>query len=154
MKEIIANTFTPIYDELEDRIRLVINYQDMSNRVDLMITRSLILKLLPLADEFVIKHYGDNNSLDKISISTQKEEEPQENISQTDGVNLELFKTDEQLLHEVNFSYDANTKLTSLNLSSKHTKAIAILNHETLKQVFETIKTSIPNFSWGISSNF
>jgi hypothetical protein len=59
-KEIIAQTFTPIYDEVEDRIRVVINYQDIMNRVDYMITRKFILNIIPTIDEFILKHYSDH----------------------------------------------------------------------------------------------
>jgi len=156
MKEIIANTFTPLYDDIEDRIRVVINYQDMPNRVDFMITRSFILNLMPSADEFIMKHYGDSSDrLDNIKVSTpSKEENNQKNLSQTDGVNLELFRTDEELLREVNFSYDANTKLTHITFSSNTTKAKAALNSEMMEQIFDTIKVAIPNFAWGISGSF
>ena len=156
MKEIIANTFTPIYDELEDRIRLVINYQDMPNRVDFMITRSFIINLLPSADEFILKHYAKNEvDLNDIKISTPKKESNNEkNLSQTDSVNLELFRTDEQLLIEVIFSYDVNTKITSLTFSSKQIRAKAVLNADMMGQVFDTIKIAIPSFAWGISTSF
>jgi len=33
----MIQTITPIYDEIEDRIRLTINYQETQNRIDLMI---------------------------------------------------------------------------------------------------------------------
>ena len=44
-KIVSALVFTPLYDQLEDRIRLVINYSDYDNRIDIMITRNFILDL-------------------------------------------------------------------------------------------------------------
>ena len=54
-KVISAQTFTPVYDELEDRIRLSVNYQDVNNRIDFLITRNLIINLLPSIEEFIYK---------------------------------------------------------------------------------------------------
>ena len=151
MKEIAANSFTPIYDEIEDRLRLVINYQDMPNRVDFMITRNFIINLLPSADEFIIKYYGEDDNTPQEVLSSSKLEK---GLSKTDNVNLELFKTDEELLLEVNFSFDKNSKNTLLRLSSKNITSKSILEPKMLNQIFKAIKKSIPNFKWGLSNNF
>ncbi|MCK9473798.1 hypothetical protein [Sulfurimonas sp.] len=163
-REITAKTFTPIYDELEDRLRFVINYQDMQNRVDFMITRSFIINLISTAEEFMTKHYGtvDFQSVptqeNKKDSENQKNEESQENkdnvISKTDSVNLELLKTSEELLLEVNFSFDINSKHTLLTLSSKNITAKADLDGFMLLQVFQVMKSAIPFIKWGISYNF
>ena len=62
-KTILANTFTPLYDELEDRIRIVVNYQDIQNRIDFVITRKNIshtIKLRAKIGKKVINTYrGD-----------------------------------------------------------------------------------------------
>jgi hypothetical protein len=153
MKKIQANTFTPLYDEIEDRIRFTINYQDISNRVDFMITRAFIINLLPAADEFILKHYYDDIEVDTIKISVPSSEST-DTVSTTDSVNFELFQKDDELLIEVNFSYDTNSKLTIVTFSSSKTVAKAIFNSNSMKQVFDTIKNAIPNFSWGIAHNF
>ena len=72
----------------------------------------------------------------------------------TDIVNLELYKKDDELLLEVNFSYNVKTKLTVVTFSSKQTSAQGTFDFDTMEKVFYAIKSSIPNFSWGISSNF
>ena len=59
-KTIYIQTLTPLYDKVEDRIRLSINYQDIANRIDLMITRAFILQLLPIFEEFIYKHYPES----------------------------------------------------------------------------------------------
>jgi hypothetical protein len=152
-KNIIANTFTPLYDELEDRIRLVINYQDIHNRVDFMITRNFILNLSPAAEEFISKHY-ENATLAQDNITVNSQKDTNQSLSQTDNVNLELFRTDEVLLLEVNFAFDINTKQTVLTLSSKNISAKAILDAYTMSQTFKVIKSAIPNIKWGISHHF
>ncbi len=143
MKRIVtANTFTPTYDEVEDRLRLVINYQDMQNRIDLMITRNFVLKLIPTTEEFIGKFYEDEN-LDK-----------NESVSQTDSVNLELLRTDEELLLEVNFSFDSNTKQTLVTFNSKNIIVKASFDAGMMRQILSVIKSAIPYIKWGIAHNF
>jgi len=157
MKKIIANTFTPIYDEIEDRIRLVINYQDLNNRVDLMITRAFILNLIPATDEFIMTHFPEDGLYEETpSINTIKPTnfDSEKNLSKTDGINLELYKTDEELLREVNFSHNIKNKITTIKFSTNKTITIANLDYNMLKQITKTIKSSLPYFKWGISSNF
>ncbi len=148
-KNIIANTFTPSYDELEDRLRLVINYQDMQNRVDFMITRSFVLNLIPTAEEFIERYY---THLEPHII--QQTQNKNEAISKTDNVNLELLRTSEELLTEVTFSFDINTKLTIVTFNSKNSVAQATLDAVLLSQIFQVIKSAIPYIKWGISSHF
>ncbi|MDY0122989.1 hypothetical protein [Sulfurimonas sp.] len=148
-REIAAKTFTPIYDELEDRLRLVINYQDIQNRVDFMITRSFIINLISTAQEFIEKHYGVSD------FKTLPEQESKDKgTSKTDNVNLELLRTSEELLLEVNFSFNINSKHTILTLSSKNMTAKADLDGFMLTQVFQVMKSAIPYIRWGISYNF
>ena len=151
MNKIIANTFTPLYDEVEDRIILVINYQDAQNRVDFMITRNFILKILPAADEFLMRYYPEKQ-LQSLSIETS-EATPQESLSQTNSDNLEFFAKEKELLVNVNFSFE-NATTTTLLLSSQKSTTIATLDQTMLVQLIKTIKVTIPNFSWGIAINF
>jgi hypothetical protein len=148
-KNITAKTFTPIYDSIEDRLRLVINYQDIQNRVDLMITRSFILDLIPSAEEFIAKYYGE---LD-VEVNTQSEIK-ERSTSKTDNINLELLRTSEELLLEVNFSYDPDSKHTVLTLSSKNIVAKTELDSFMLQQIIQVIKSAIPYIKWGISHYF
>ena len=155
IKEVVAKTFTPVYDEIEDRIRLVINYQDIQNRIDFMITRSFIINLIPSVDDFTLKHYAsDYTDIDNMKVSINTNNNENKAVNRTDGVNLELLRTEEELLLEINLSYDASTKNTLLTFTSKNKKANCALDSKTIKQVFDTIKSAIPNFKWGIASNF
>jgi len=148
-KNITAKTFTPIYDELEDRLRLVVNYQDIYNRVDFMITRNFILNLIPSAEEFMARHYG------AVDFEIAPQVETKDKItSKTDNVNLELLRTSEELLLEVNFSFDINSKQTTMTLSSGNMVASASLDSFMLSQIFQVIKSAIPYIRWGISHHF
>jgi len=144
-----------IYDEQEDRLRLVLNYQDIQNRVDLMITRSFILNLIPAAEEFIAKYYADETSTENIiGVNSNNSNEENKSVSQTDGVNLELLRTSEELLIEVNFSFDANTKQTILVFNSKNVIAKTSLDAQMMRQTFNVIKSAIPYIKWGISHHF
>ena len=154
-KTIAANTFTPIYDELEDRLRLVINYQDIQNRVDFMLTRNLVLNLIPAAEEFISKYYADYIHVDGNSFVNNPDEiKTDKALSKTDGVNLELLRTNEELLLEVNFTYDANTNQTLVTFSSNNTTAKSLLDDSMMDQTFNVIKSAIPYIKWGISHHF
>jgi len=153
MRKISANTFTPIYDQVEDRIRLVINYQDIQNRVDFMITRSFILNLVPAAEEFMAKHHSEKPLLQN-SLKESVQGKQSDGLSQTDGVNLELLRTNEELLLEINFAFDLNTQQTIVTFSSKNTTTKASLDSITMQQTFSVIKSAIPYIKWGISYQF
>jgi len=148
-KNITATTFTPIYDELEDRLRVVINYQDIQSRVDFMITRNFILNLIPSAEEFIAKYYGAVDFEISSKIETKDKFK-----SKTDSVNLELLRTNEELLTEVSFNYDVNSKKTVVTLTSNSIVAKADLDGFMLAQIFQVIKSAIPYIKWGISYHF
>lgn len=150
MKKITVNTFTPVYDPTEDRIRLALNYQDAYDRADLMITRSFILKLLGAMEEFMLKHYGSGAE----PYEKQPPAQEQKGVSKTDGTNFELYKRDEELLLEVNFSYSPSTKDSTITFSSSGIQAAATLNEAMLKKFYEVLRGSIPFMSWGISPDF
>ena len=152
----MANTFTPLYDELEDRIILVINYEDIQNRVDFMITRSFILKLLPAADEFIAQHYDNSHTNNNVTIATtSSQENTNENgLSKTNNENLEFFAREKELLRELNFTFIADKGLTTLSFSSQESLVVASLDYNMFQQLIKALKTSIPSFSWGIATNF
>lgn len=151
---IVANTFTPMYDEVEDRLRVVINYQDINNRVDFMITRNFILNLAPSVDEFIFNYYSSNPII-KESFDINSNKKNDNNItSQTDRANLEFLRTNEELLVEVNLTYMPSTKKTLITFSSKNITTQALLEGLLLEQIFNLIKSAIPRFKWGIAHNF
>lgn len=153
-RQISGLSFTPKYDELEDRIRLSVNYDDYSNRVDLLITRSFILKLFPILDEYLIKYYKSDLPEVELPINDRVTKDQEENISVSDGSSLELYKQEDELLLEINFSFIKENSKTLVQFVSKSSVTTAQLDEKSLKQVFSIIKTTVPFFSWGISQNF
>jgi len=154
-REIKAQTFTPTYDGVEDRIRLSINYQDIHNRVDLMITRSFILNLLPSAEEFFLKRYAREFSTSQKQGTAQEQlKSEQKIVSTTDMPNLELLKREDELLREVHFSIDPKTKHTNIVLETNTTKVTATLDARMFEKLFDVLKNSLPFIKWGISPDF
>jgi hypothetical protein len=154
MKKIVANTFTPLYDAIEDRIRLVVNYDDYQNRVDLMITRSFILDLIPSIEEFYQKHY-DVAVSDEMALKVEQNVSPKQNATvETDSANLQLFQKDEQLLQEINLSFDANTQHTAVTFRTKEGVVVSRLDAQTFRDVIKILKSAIPYVAWGISYHF
>lgn len=153
-RDIKAISFTPKYDELEDRIRLSINYDDIQNRVDFMMTRAFILKLLPTLDEYMQRFYNlDLAPVKPAQTNTKEQAQSSESTSLTDGANLELYAQGDELLIEVKLSYVKKTNISIVQFISKQSVATAQLDANAMKQVFTIIKSTIPFFSWGISQN-
>lgn len=153
-REIIAKTFTPIYDELEDRIRLVVNYQSHNQRIDFMITRSFILQLIPTLEEYIEKHYATVAFEDNTTQVQQYNPSLEQNLSQTDSTDLQLYQMPEELLIKLDLSYLLQTKETLLVLSSAKSSSPIQLSESILRTFLKTLKSSIPYSLWGISPYF
>ncbi|MEA3354518.1 MAG: hypothetical protein U9Q33_11960 [Campylobacterota bacterium] len=157
-KIINANTFTPLYDEMEDRLKVVINYQDLNNRVDLMITRAFILKIIPSIDEFMMKHYSyEDEFIEENTVETpleQHNEDQQQTLSKTNNENLALLQKEKELLLQMDISYDNKSKNSTLKFTTQNYIIVSTLNEELFKQIVSIIKKSIPYIKWGISRYF
>ena len=166
-KAITLNTLSPSYDKTEDRIRLSINYQDIQNRIDLMLTRALLLDLLPSLEEYIEKFYFENteiktNTFQKKQIIKEKTTSTKaqnhiekEQIKKTNMDDLYLYKNTQELLQTITLNYNKESKITTLTfISNKDTKVIAKCDEVTLKNISNALKKTIPYFSWGISQNF
>ena len=144
MDIIEAKTFTSIYDEVEDRIRLIINLDNI-NRVDLMITRAFIIKIIPLLEEFYEKHYSDIET-DEVTINSDS--------SKAESKSSTVVKIKGELLMTINLSYNRNNQLTNIELISSKNKIVANFNREHFNSFIKLLKNSIPKFSWGLGFNF
>jgi len=178
-ESIIIKTFTPIYDAIEDRIRIAINYQDIHNRIDFMLTRAFLLQILVNFDEYLHTYYQDdlqniknplhieakdfyqenyskNSGENKLSkfYTDEKEEVLASDIKQTQKDDFELYISKEDLLYSINLKYEKKTKLTIFELVSKN-KYSAIIKTDLvmLKKLIESLKYSIPHIKWGISQS-
>ena len=152
-KTLNIQTITPRYDEIEDRLRISINHKEKDNRIDLLITRNFILKLLPIYEEYVIKAYYSD-----ISLTNKMPNDPfytilkpNTNTRITSHSQLKTYQQDAALLLEVHFSFIKKDKLTLFKCQTKETQASVKLTLETLKTIFSLIKSTIPYYDWGIS---
>jgi len=162
-KQITIKTLTPKYDKHEDRIRLSLNYNDLHNRIDMILTRSFLLKILPSIEEFTYKYYPNEPIEEELSpveltqqIKSDKINKTQKNkssyLSSTNTDDLELYKGIEDLLWTLNMSYDNTTNLSNLTLESKNKhKAKLKCDIHTLKNIIKSIKQSVPTHSWSIT---
>ncbi|MBN2782983.1 MAG: hypothetical protein JXQ66_07075 [Campylobacterales bacterium] len=159
IKNIQIRTLTFSYDGVEDRIRLSINYQDLKTRIDMMITRSFIIRLLPTIEEYIYKHYPNENLEDEVHLeipsdkesSSDNQEVISKSVKETNMEDLELYKSREDLLFTINLKYDKTSNLTVFEFISKNNyKAVTNCNVEFLKNIIKSLRTSIPKVSWGI----
>ena len=146
-KTIMTRTFTPVYDAVEDRIRLAINYEDYDNRIDLMITRRFALQLIPTLEEY------SQIRTPASSYVHENDETKKEIVQQTDSTNLELLKAEAVLLEEVNIKKDKANN-TILTMQCKTATVVASLNTKIMQEFCKVLKASVPKVEWGIGYNF
>jgi len=141
-QQIQINTFTPIYDELEDRIRLIINYKQLDNRVDLMITRAFIVRLISFIEEFLL-----NNFSQEVAQNDSKDDDNCKTPTESSHIDL-IVK--EELLQEVKLSFIKENQTISIVFAGKNIDAIAVVDKKILNLFLESLKKSIPKYSWGL----
>lgn len=128
------------YDSLEDRLLLTLNYEIEAERIDFWITRSFLLKLIPIFFDFT-QH----------AISTIEDSEPQtpSRDKPTDSSLYLLTQKTPMLLESVDFSKVAQgTKMVFKN-SEKGIFCEAVLDDSMMKKVVMLILNSAPKYEWG-----
>lgn len=141
MTKILAETFTPIYDEIEDRIKLIVNYQDFHNRVDLMITRKFTIQLVPMLEEFYEAHYGTLQKRSSCSGNLKKY------TSNTSYEDLLLYRQKPLLLRGVKLLYQK--PYTIVNFKTESILIVTKFNKEALDVFLQRLKRAIPQVGWG-----
>lgn len=140
-----AQTFTPIYSQSEDRIRLVINYADYNNRIDLWLTRAFLLKLIPTIEDCLDQY--DTTPPDS-SIQQQTEQQSQ---SKTDAPTLTMTEKEGFLVHTVDITYHKETQQFTLVFKTGDYHVISTLSAPLLRTILKSIFGAIPKIEWGIS---
>ncbi len=143
-----AQSFTFRYNAREDRLVMALNYTSNTARLDLMITRAMVLKLIPVIEKIAIEHH--------LSISPQRIE-PQKNvtstISKTDTDMLEVMGKTPQLLEKIDFQTLKDGRIVLLFFANGAPVAQAVLTPENFAQIMQVMLQSIPHHSWGIAAN-
>lgn len=144
-KTLAAKTFTCSYDQKEDRIRLALNYQDPATRVDFWITRSFLLRLLPLLSKF-------GTSQNEMSITADEEKiDRAQNASTTptDESMLLLMQKEPILLEQVDF--ERGSGVVYVTFSSPSTdKYISSLRAQEIDALANLLIKTAPTYDWGI----
>lgn len=140
-----ALTFTPMYSQSEDRIRLVINYADYNNRIDLWLTRAFLLKLIPSIEDCLDQF---DTTPSNSSIQQQTEQKAQ---SQTDAPTLSMTEKEGFLVHTVDITYHKEAQQFTLAFKTSDHQVVSTLNAPLLRTILKSIFTAIPKIDWGIS---
>ena len=135
----VAKTFTCRYDAKEDRLLLTLNYLFVEDRIDFWITRSFLLKLLPIFFDF-----SPTNDAPK---STQALADTKES---TDASTYSLTYKEPLLLESVDFKrMEQGTMLVFKNLE-KSIFCEALLNEVDMKSFMSLLLGSVPKYEWGM----
>ena len=147
IKHFTAKTFTCKYDPKEDRLLLTLNYQSPEERIDFWVTRSFLLKLLPIFFDIstLSPATSQQDRLPKTSLMSTLE-------SPTDTSTYLLTYKKPLLLESVDFSREnTNTKILFKNLEQGiHYEAL--LDSSSLDSVVKLVLNNVPKYEWGIYS--
>jgi len=140
-----VKTLTPLYDEVEDRIRLMINYKSFSDRVDYMITRNMMLKLVPHVQDYLDIHFSlDTNAKDQALLNDYaKNPQHSETIAKKSGVLL--VKVDIKLTNH-------HKNIAILFYGDDGTTATAIMDLKCLQNFVKSLHNALPRLQWGIDT--
>lgn len=137
----VAKTFTCRYDAKEDRLLLTLNYLLVEDRIDFWITRSFLLKLLPI--------FFDFSPMNDTPDSTESLASPKES---TDASTYILTYKEPLLLESVDFKKtEKGTMLVFKNLE-KSIFCEALLNEMDMKRFMSLLLGSVPKYEWGMYS--
>lgn len=139
-----AQTFTPLYSQLEDRIRFVINYADYTQRVDLWLTRAFLLKLIPTIEDYLDQYDSTSN----VEIQQLTDTAAQ---SQTDTPTLIMTEKEGYLVHSVDMTYHQESQQFTLLFKTNGVEVMSTLTGPVLRTLLKSIFSSIPKIDWGIS---
>ena len=176
-----VTSLTFSYSPKEDRIILVINHANIKDRIDLLITRRMMLKLLNAFDEILINHCDNgkvfkelcNNQVslevsqpaikkeqkkDKDNKSKNNDDIKQESNSSNwekrmDTNELDFTKTKEPMLLD-SLSYNtANNRIVLKFLAHRKIQAISDMDKVVFQRTLSSMMRVIPFMDWGISPN-
>lgn len=140
-----ALTFTPIYSQSEDRIRLIINYADYANRADLWLTRAFLLKLIPVIEDTLDK-YEPQEADPQIQVRTDKQAQ-----GPTDASTLAVTEKEGELVRSVDITYRPTSKQYEIVFKTDAFHAVSALSGPLLRTILKSIFAAIPKIDWGIS---
>ena len=138
-----AKTFTVLFDAREDRLRLVLNYEQPQERFDYWITRSFLLKLLPVLSNF--NPHSKQESIKTLPISSQPS-----SVASTDNITLELTQKDPYILDQIHFHILENQQIRIDFDPHPGPRYVAILSGEEINAIRNLLIQTAPSLEWGI----
>jgi len=132
---LIAKQFTPIYDEKEDRLRLIVNI-NYPTRYDIWITRKFLIDIIDNLQNYL------NNF--------EEEKELKENKSENNSSQLPIYEATNtpSLLETLNIKKENNLFILTLQDENK-TTIESILTLTELKNLLKTLVNPV-QMKWGI----
>lgn len=151
----LAKTFTASYSQREDRLRLTVNYKEPLERVDFWITRSMLLRLLPIMSKFGVRENeatlesGQNySSVDTPVKEIDKEELYKKSSTKTDEDMFALTEKQPVLLEKVDFLKSASG--ADIFFGGEGEECVAKLTSEEVDVLARLLIKSAPTYDWGI----
>ena len=135
---LIAKQFTPIYDEKEDRIRLIINL-NYPTRYDVWITRRFLVMIVDELSELFDKEVEKQEPF----ISSEKNKIE-------DGQKVYTFEKEPNLLENLHIRFDKKKSIYYLKLSDKSVDIETNLTPEELKKLVKYLIEQV-KYKWGIN---
>ncbi len=154
-----AKKLTFQYDRVEDRLKLLVNYDSIDARIDFFITRAMLFRLIPAIEQMLIKGEESvlkNNSQKDLKNSPQQAKENRLGRKQkTDHSTMQLLDQERVfLLEKVDFQFAPKNSIVTMIFSAKNEpQCIAKLTSENFSQVMNAMIASVPHTSWGMAPN-
>jgi hypothetical protein len=131
---LIARQFTPVYDEKEDRVRLIFNI-NYPTRYDMWITRNFLIKLIYSLSDYIID--------DELQTTQQQNQQTQEDtIYLPTNKNIELLESFQIT--------PINDSIYLVRFSDNNTTIEAHLSKNDLSKLLKALVNATKN-TWGIS---
>jgi len=152
---VLAQKFTFEYSRVEDRLKMLINYDSATERIDFFITRAMLFKLIPVIEKLLIKFAEAPVQRDYERKNLHVNSQSSSAVAhQTDRATLELLQQQLFLLEKVDFTWHAkNRSVTLLFYAKGALQCKARLNGEHFSMVMQGMMQAVPHTSWGIAPN-
>ncbi len=154
-----AKKFTFQYDRVEDRLKMLVNYDSADSRIDFFITRAMLFRLIPVIEQILIK--AETNALKEapkvhrknIHVNSKGIRLAPEQKTDTSTMKL-LDQKHIFLLSKVDFQFNSkNNSITMILSAQNEPKCSAKLTSENFSQVMNAMIGAVPHTSWGMASN-
>lgn len=153
MLNIAAFTFT--YDHVEDRILLIGNFSNGQQRIDLWLTRKLVLRLLNAAPELVSLTSGVVSEAavnHKLQIAQFHHDQAQHQAS-VQAEKQHVIAQSGSLLTRLDISHQSGRYRLMFFANTDQAVAMSILSYEELHQILHLMHKGAQELDWGVAAH-